>query len=139
MARFEYSGGEEFEAALEKLDRDGRKNIVMAGAEVCAQDMQNAIGNAHHVRTGSMMQNVRPGIYHDDQDSSYVEVYPQGNDSRGVDNAMKAFVINYGYGKRRTKKTGDKFITKNEKQFRATVERAMQDASDRMIAELFKQ
>ena len=139
MARFEYSGGEEFEAALEKLDRDGRKNIVMAGAEVCAQDMQNAIGNAHHVRTGSMMQNVRPGIYHDDPDSSYVEVYPQGNDSRGVDNAMKAFVINYGYGKRRTKKTGDKFITKNEKQFRATVERAMQDASDRMIAELFKQ
>ena len=110
MARFEYSGGEEFEAALEKLDRDGRKNIVMAGAEVCAQDMQNAIGNAHHVRTGSMMQNVRPGIYHDDPDSSYVEVYPQGNDSRGVDNAMKAFVINYGYGKRRTKKTGDKFM-----------------------------
>lgn len=138
MAKLDYSGGEGFEANLDKLDREGRKRIVMAGAKECTKDMQKAIGTYHHVRTGNMMANVRPGIYHEDIDEAWVEVYPQGEDSRGVNNAKKAFVINYGYGKRRTKKTGDKFITKSEKQFRAGVQKSMQDESSRLIAEIFK-
>ena len=84
------------------------------------------------------MANVRPGIYHEDLNSGWVEVYPQGEDSRGVSNAKKAFVINYGYGKRRTKKTGDKFITKSERQFKANVQKSMQTESDKLIAEIFK-
>ena len=138
MAKFTYDGGEGFDGNLDKLGRTAVKNIVMAGAEQCTKDMQNAISAYHHVKTGSMQQNVRPGIYHEDLNSGWVEVYPQGTDGRGIDNAMKAFVIDRGYGARRTKRTGDKFITKNQKQFQTDVARAMQDASDRLVADTFK-
>ena len=70
--------------------------------------------------------------------SGWVDVYPQGNDSRGVSNAMKAFVINYGYGGRKTKKTGDKFITGNQKRMEQGVFTAMQAESDRRLAEINK-
>ena len=138
MAKFTYDAGEGFDAGLDKLGRDSVKTIVMAGAEQCRQDFQNVIGSYHHIKTGSMQQNVRPGIYHEDLNSGWVEVYPQGTDGRGVDNAKKAFIIDRGYGARRTKRTGDKFITKNQKQFKADVERSMQAASDRLIADTFK-
>ena len=138
MARFYYSQGEGFDAGLDKMSRDGVKTIVMAGADTCTKDLQRVIGDYHHIKTGSMQQNVRPGIYHEDLNSGWVEVYPQGTDGRGVSNAKKAFVIDRGYGARRTKKTGDKFITKNQEQFKSDVQRSMQDASDRLVAETFK-
>lgn len=138
MAKLTYDAGEGFDRGLDKLGRDAVKTIVMAGADKCSEDMQKVIGEYHHVRTGSMKANVRPGIYHEDLGSGWVEVYPQGSDSRGVSNAKKAFVIDRGYGARRTKKTGDKFITKNQKQFKADVSTAMQAASDRLVADTFK-
>ena len=137
MAKFTYDAGEGFDANLDRLGRDGVMAIVMAGAEECARSLQDQITAYHHVKTGSMKDNVKPGIYHEDLNSGWVEVYPQGNDSRGVSNAKKAFIIDRGYGSRRTKKTGDKFITKNQKQFQSEVSRAMQAASDRLVAELF--
>ena len=137
MARFEYTAAEDFDGKLDKLSREGLKQIVLAGAEACGQGMQAVIGKYHHIRTGSMQASVKPGKIHEDLDSCWTEVYPQGPDSRGVDNAMKAFVINYGYGKRRTQKTGDKFITSNKKQFKASVGRAMQAANDKLIADNF--
>ena len=138
MARFEYSAGEDMEETLDRLDREGRKRIVMAGAEALAKQMQGIIGETRHVRTGSMRQNVRPGQYHEDPEKAWVEVYPQGEDSRGVSNAKKAFVINYGYGRRRTAKTGDKFITGNKKKFETEVAAAMQAENDRVVSEVNK-
>lgn len=138
MAKFTYTAGEGFDGGLDRLSRESVKTIVMAGADQCTKDLQNVIGTYHHVKTGSMKENVRPGIYHEDLNSGWVEVYPQGEDSRGVSNAQKAFVIDRGYGSRRTEKTGDKFITKNKKQFQTDVSRAMQTASDRLIADTFK-
>lgn len=46
-----------------------------------------------------------------DLGSASVEIYPRGNDRRGVRNAQKAYVINYGYRGKKTEKTGDKFVT----------------------------
>ena len=138
MARMTYDGGKGFDAGLDKLSRDGIKTIVMAGADKCVQDMKQVIGSNHHVRTGNMQQNVKPGTYHEDLNSGWVEVYPQGSDGRGVSNAKKAFIIDRGYGGRRTEKTGDKFITKNQRQFKSDVEAAMQAASDSLVAQLFK-
>lgn len=138
MAKFTYDAGESFDRGLDKLSREGVKTIVMAGADECTKDMQKVIGQYRHVKTGSMKENVNPGIYHEDLNSGWVEVYPQGSDSRGVSNAKKAFVIDRGYGARRTAKTGDKFITKNQKQFQTDVSRAMQSASDQLVAATFK-
>ena len=147
MAKFTYETGDGFEAGLDKLGRESIKTIVMAGAEQVTKDMKAAIGNYHHVgQTGSMQKNVRPGYYHEDLNRGWVEVYPQGEDSRGVSNAKKAFVIDRGIGANPTirsngkvrNKTGDKFITKNEKQFKSDVERAMQAASDGLVAGIFR-
>ena len=146
MARFEYSAGEDFDGKLDRLGRTAIKNIVMAGAEQCVKDLQSVIGTYRHIRSDSMKDNVRPGVYHEDLNSGWVEVYPQGTDSRGVSNATKAFVIDRGIGRNPTirsggkqkNKTGDKFITKNQKQFQTDVARAMQDASDRLVADTFK-
>ena len=137
MAKLTFDGGTDFDTNLDKLGRDGIRAIVMAGAEGCAKEMSAGIRQYRHVRTGSMAQNVRPGNYHEDPEASWCEVYPQGSDARGVSNAKKAFVINYGYGKRRTAKTGDKFITGNKKKYEASVAKAMQEESDRVVAQLF--
>jgi hypothetical protein len=45
-------------------------------------------------------------------------------------------VINYGYGGRRTEKTGDKFITGKKNAMSERVSAAMQAESDRIIQEL---
>lgn len=138
MAKFSYSGTDELEQRLAAMDRDMIRGVVMAGAEACVKEMQNLIGAYHHVKTGSMQQNVRPAAYHEDMNCGWVDVYPQGADGRGISNALKAFVINYGYGRRRTKKAGDKFITGNQKRMERGVFTAMQAESDRRIAEINK-
>jgi len=147
MAKFEYTGADGIEAQLQAMDRDMIKGIVMAGAEACVKEMQNLIGAYRHIgKTGSMQKNVAPAKYHEDLGSGWVDVYPQGSDSRGVSNAMKAFVINYGIGsnptvrshKKKKNKTGDKFITGNQKRMEQGVFTAMQAESDRRIAEINK-
>lgn len=145
MARCEYSGVEELERQLGSLDRDVVKNIVMAGADAAAKEMRRDTEEYRHVATGSMNGNIGPGTFHEDVGSAWVNVYPQGSDSRGVSNAMKAYVINYGLGKRPNtvrsggkirNRTGDKFITKNERRMEQAVGDAMQAESDRRIAEI---
>lgn len=146
MAKLEFSGIDDLEARLAEMDRTMIKGIVMAGADACTKEMQNMIGTYRHVRTGSMQQQVAPAEYHEELSSGWVDVYPQGTDDRGVSNALKAFVINYGIGKNPTRrsggkvknKTGDKFITGNQKRMERGVFTAMQAESDRRIAELNK-
>jgi len=136
MARCEYSAGEGFDNTLTVLGRTAVREIVTAGAEACVQETQKVINDYRHVVTGSMMSHVAPGKYHEDLGSGWVEVYPQGEDSRGVSNAKKAFVINYGRGGRRTEKTGDKFITGHKATMSEIVSKAMQAESDRLIKQL---
>jgi hypothetical protein len=137
MARMiEYDGMERINGVLTRLSRDAIRQVVMAGAAACVQETKDNIVRYRHVLTGQMMQNVAPGKYHEDYGSGWVEVYPQGDDSRGISNAKKAFVINYGRGGRRTDKTGDKFITGEKKTMQEVVSRAMQAESDRIIQEL---
>lgn len=50
-----------------------------------------------------------------------VSVYPQGEDGRGVSNALKAYVAHYGKGKKI--KSGDKFVYKAEKSAEREAER----------------
>ena len=136
MARISYSGFEAIEGVLQTMDRDTIRRLVMAGAEACVEETRKSIEGYRHVVTGDMMAGVAPGKYHEDLGSGWVEVYPQGTDGRGVSNAVKAFVINYGRGGRRTERTGDKFITGKKKTMQDVVSRAMQAESDRIVQEL---
>lgn len=131
---------------LEGMARDAVKRIVMAGAEALKEETRRNIDEYHHVgKTGSMRQNVKAGEYREGLGYGSVYVYPQENDSRGVSNAMKAFVIDRGIGKRpNTKrsrgkehnKTGDHFLTKKTvKTAEEKTVQAMEAEYDRIIAE----
>ena len=136
MAKMEYSGFEGVENQIARLDRESIKRLVTAGADALVEDIKQTIDQYHHVATGNMMANVRPGKIYEDLNGAYVYVYPQGEDSRGVSNAKKAFVINYGYGGRKTAKTGDKFITGNKKKFEVVVSEAMNKENEKIIQEI---
>lgn len=136
MARCEYDGFERIDGVLTRLSRDAIREVVMAGAAACVEETKKNVQEYRHVVTGSMMEGVQAGKYHEDLGSGWVEVYPQGDDSRGISNAKKAFVINYGYGKRKTAKTGDKFITGQTKTMENIVAKAMQAKSDEIIRQL---
>lgn len=136
MAELEFSDFENFEVGLRRLGREGIKRVVMAGAEACIKEVQGRTERYRHVVNHDMINAVTTGKYHEDIDKAWVAVYPQGYDRRGVSNAQKAFVINYGYGGRKTKHTGDKFITGQKQTLTAAVEKAMQAESDRIVREL---
>lgn len=144
MAKMEYGGFEQVEGNLDKLGRTTIKRCVMAGAEACVEETQKNIVRYRHVVNDDMKDNVAPGLYHEDLNSGWVDVYPQGYDRRGVSNAKKAFVINYGLGSNPTRRsggkkenrTGDKFITGNIQTMRTVVSKAMQTENDRIIQEV---
>ena len=83
--------------------------------------------------TGEMLRSIGRNEYREFLGGGSVDVYPQEKDSRGVRNATKAYVLNYGRGRGLK---GDKFITGDESQAEQLVQEAMQAESDRLIAEL---
>lgn len=147
MARMTVETGDDVLGVLERLDssmrREGIRRIVEAGAQVAIEDMREAIEN-HHVRSGSMRDSTGMAEYHETLDGGSVSVYPQGTDGRGVRNALKAFVINYGLGaKPNTRrshykvgnKTGDKFITGQFSKTKPKVQDAMAAEARRVFEE----
>ena len=136
MAKMEYSGFEIIDNQLAKLDRDTIRRLVQAGANALIDETKESIASHRHIATGRMMASVKPGAHHETLDGGWMEVYPQGEDSRGVSNAKKAFVINYGYGGRRTEKTGDKFITGQKKRLEQKAMEAMEKENEKILQEI---
>lgn len=137
MARLRVDG---FELAEQRLDRLGPamiRRIVEAGAGAAADAMREETRARGHIRTGDMLESVGMNEYREFLRGGSADVYPQGDDRKGVRNATKAYVINYGRGGTRKRgKMGDKFITGNESKTEQAVLEAMQAESDRLIAEI---
>ena len=130
---------ESIEMSLGELgNRENAKRIVQAGSAAAVKELQKRTMQAHHIKTGQMEQAFAPGIYHENIDECWQDVYPQGYDSRGISNAKKAYVINYGRGGKRTPKTGDKFITGRSKTLEDAVHAAMIDEADRIKNEIMR-
>lgn len=137
--RLMVTGIEEMEMSLEQLgDRKNAKRIVEAGSAAAVKELQSRTAAARHIMTGEMQASFAPGLYHEDIDKCWQDVYPQGYDARGVDNAKKAFVINYGRGGKKTRKTGDKFITGKTKTMEDAVSAAMQAEAERIKNEIMR-
>lgn len=131
MARFDYDMGG-FEEKLGILgSRDNLRRILEAGsAEAVRQEKQRTVA-AGHVITGKMEQSISAGPIHEDLGSAWQYVYPgEGGQDRET---VKAFVINYGYGGRRTAKTGDKFLTGKKKEMDDAVREAMEAEAARIL------
>ena len=146
MATCRVSGFELVEQQLNRIGRPMIRQIVEAGAKAAEKVMADATEEKGHIRTGDMMHSIGHNEYREFLGGGSTDVYPQGDDSKGARNATKAYVINYGKGRRpntkcprkhpRKNRTGDKFITGNEGKTEAAVTEAMQAESDRLIAEL---
>ena len=85
---------------LDALDpatvREIRKKVLWAGAKVIEKETRNYIFDEHKV-SGDLGRSIAQGEIHEDVDRAWVEVYPQGYDSRGVSNPMKNIIITQGY------------------------------------------
>ena len=135
MARMRVSGAEL--ELKENLSRDMIRRMVEAGGKVADDRMKAAIRAHMHVRTGDMLEAIKPTPYREWFGGGATEVYPQGDDRKGVRNATKAYVINYGRGRRkRNGKMGDKFITNDEKATEEAVRQAMEAENGRLIEEI---
>lgn len=86
---------------LEKLETDTmrriRREMVLNGAKVLQKEIQADIEARHHVRHSWMKDSVAAGPVREDPEGTFVEVWPQGSDPRGVSNEMKLKIISHGY------------------------------------------
>lgn len=126
------------------MRREGIRRIVEAGAKAAAEDMGRNIQTYHHVRTGTMLQSVGGAEYKETLDGGSMNVYPLGQDSRGVSNALKAYVINYGLGRNPTRRgtqnrTGDKFITGNFRKSEEKAKAAMAAEASAFLSDVLNQ
>ena len=137
MARMTVSGFELQEQRLNRLGRPMIRKIVEAGAGAADRVMRESTTERHHIRNSDMLDSIGMNEYREFMNGGSVDVYPQGDDRKGVRNATKAYVINYGRGGTKKRgKMGDKFITGNESKTEQAVLEAMQAESDRLIAEI---
>lgn len=130
-----FEGLDAIDERLSKMGRPVIRRIVEAGAKADVEEWRKSIRQAGHVRTGDMLESVEPSNYVEILGGGLQDAFPVDYDRKGVRNATKAYVINYGRGKR-TAKMGDKFITGRQQQFEEAVDRAMQAESDRIIDEI---
>lgn len=139
MATLRVNGFELVDQQLNRLGAPMIRQIVEAGAAAAEGRMAERTESAGHSppgrsgrATGAMLASIGRNEYREFLGGGSVDVYPQNEDSQGVRNATKAYVLNYGRGK---KLKGDKFITGDESKAEEIVHAAMQAESDRLIAE----
>ena len=148
MAVTRVNGIEFYERQLSRMDRGMIRKIVEAGATAAENWMRKQTQEKNHIRNSDMLDAIGRNEYRETYGGGSVDVYPQGIDRKGVRNADKMYITNYGRGgvdkaraakrRRRGGEMGDKFITRDEKQAETLVHDAMQAESDRLMEELNK-
>lgn len=101
MARFDMTGLDEL---MQDMERKGQlvgevaDQMIAAGAEevVNAWKTQAAQFTKDPRATGAMAASVKASRSVRAGNATYSDIYPQGNDSKGVRNAEKAFILHYG-------------------------------------------
>jgi hypothetical protein len=145
MAKMIIDGNEFVVEKMARMSRTAIQQITMAGAHAAEERMKANTEARRHVRNGDMVGSIGNNGYREFYGGGATDVYPLGEDQKGVRNATKAYVINYGKGRRpetkrkKRNRTGDHFITGDEKNTEAAVRQAMQAESDRLSEEYDKE
>ena len=100
MARFEMEG---FDELLADMKRQGElvgevaDRMLMAGAEEVKKAWRQSAERVPHRVSGDLINSIdytrKPKTA---GDIRTIDIYPQGKDRKGVRNAEKAFILNYG-------------------------------------------
>jgi len=100
MARFDTTGLDELLADMKRLGElsgDTADKMLMAGAEAVKEEWRKS-AEKHRLRdTGDMIESI--GFPRQPKTAGgirTIDIYPQGKDRKGVRNAEKAFILNYG-------------------------------------------
>lgn len=100
MARFETRGFDELLAEMKRLGElsgEVADRMLLAGAEEVKEAWKTSAKKHGHRDTGDMIDSIDyPRKPKDAGGVRSVDIYPQGKDRKGVRNAEKAFVLNYG-------------------------------------------
>lgn len=99
MAKFNVVGFADVERALLRRDKSAAEAapmMLISGAAVLTNAQRAEIKQMGLVDTGDMLKSVKPTHVKKTSDGSVIEVYPQGTDRKGVRNAEKAFIAEYG-------------------------------------------
>lgn len=99
MAKFETAGFEEIEKQFLRRAENAVKAVprmLQKGAQVLAEAQRREIEQMDIVDKGELMRSVKPTKVKQKDECSYIDVYPQGTDSKGVRNAEKGFIAQYG-------------------------------------------
>jgi len=74
--------------------------MLNAGAEILINAQKDEIKSRKLVDTGDMLNSIKGDKIKKDKDgNSYIDVYPKGKDRKGVRNAEKGFIAEYGTSK----------------------------------------
>lgn len=100
MARFEMDGFDDLLADMKRLGElsgDVADEMLMAGAEEVKKAWKDSAVRSGHRDTGDMIDSIGyKGKPKTAGDIRTIDIYPQGKDRKGVRNAEKAFILNYG-------------------------------------------
>jgi hypothetical protein len=97
MASMDTSGLDELIREMMRLGQNSgpvAEKMLDAAAEIIREGWKEAAAEHGHIDTGDMVNSVK----YDTKDARMLmrEIYPHGKDSKGVDNAQKAFILHYG-------------------------------------------
>ena len=100
MARFDTSGLDDLISEMTRMGQDVgpvAEEMVDAAVDVIRDAWKESARKHGHEDTGAMIESIGlgPGPKRAG-DIIYRDVYPQGKDAKGVRNAEKAFILNYG-------------------------------------------
>lgn len=102
--RIETSGLDEIIEHMKQMgEMSGKaaRAMLTAGANEFQREWINAAARHKHVQTGDMRDSVAATNASDKSGALETTIYPQGTDRKGVSNALKAYVLNWGRTGRR--------------------------------------
>ena len=137
MARFDTSGIDDIIHAMDRMRMSSgplAAEMVNAAVEEIKLQWRLSAGMHGHVDTGQMLDSIDfgPGPLRA-ADIIFRDVYPQGTDNKGVRNATKAFVLNYGRSYGRTIKPGTQWVEEADDNSADPVRERLQAIWDRFL------
>jgi HK97 gp10 family phage protein len=133
MARFDTSGIDDIIDEVTRLGDAGREvgdKMLMAAAEE-VKDAWRASARKHNLKdTGDMIESIDYAKKPKDVGGvREIDIYPQGKDRKGVRNAEKAFIHEYGSSSTKAKK----WVTKADEASGPKVQAAMEREYDKFL------
>ena len=104
MARFSTDGIDQIAAEMAWMGEaagEGADEMLLAGAEEVKRAWKETAERHGYRETGDMIESIRAdkAPKSDANDVRRINVYPRGEDRKGVRNAEKAYVLHYGTSK----------------------------------------